>query len=62
MYHVSSQFLVSCQIIIKIFYDGFGYNVFFYHIYNTFDPPHDKTNRNTVRPSKTQISLGIRLV
>ena len=25
----------------------------------TFEPPHDKTNKMTVRPSKTQISLGI---
>ena len=25
-------------------------------------PPHDKTNKMTVRPTKTQISLGIRLV
>ena len=26
----------------------------------TFEPPHDKTNKMTVRPAKTQISLGIR--
>ena len=25
-------------------------------------PPHDKTNKMTVRPAKTQISLGIRSV
>ena len=25
-----------------------------------FEPPHDKTNKMTVRPVKTQISLGIR--
>ena len=25
-----------------------------------FEPPHDKTNKMTVRPAKTQISLGIR--
>ena len=24
----------------------------------TFEPPHDKTNKVTVRPAKTQISLG----
>ena len=24
-----------------------------------FEPPHDKTNKMTVRPAKTQISLGI---
>ena len=24
------------------------------------EPPHDKTNKMTVRPAKTQISLGIR--
>ena len=24
-----------------------------------FEPPHDKTNKVTVRPAKTQISLGI---
>ena len=28
----------------------------------TFEPPHDKTNKMTVRPAKTQISLGIRPV
>ena len=27
-----------------------------------FEPPHDKTNNVVVRPAKTQISLGIRLV
>ena len=26
------------------------------------EPPHDKTSKMTVRPVKTQISLGIRLV
>ena len=25
-----------------------------------FEPPHDKTNKTTVLPAKTQISLGIR--
>ena len=29
---------------------------------NVNEPPHDKTNKMTVRPAKTQISLGIRLV
>ena len=28
----------------------------------TFEPPHDKTNKMTVRPAKTQISLSIRPV
>ena len=28
----------------------------------TFEPPPDKTNKMTVRPAKSQISLGIRLV
>ena len=27
---------------------------------NTFEPRHDKTNKMSVRPAKTQISLGIR--
>ena len=27
-----------------------------------YKPPHDKTNKMTVRPAKTQISLGIRPV
>ena len=26
------------------------------------EPPHDKTSKMTVRPAKTQISLGIRQV
>ena len=30
--------------------------------YRTYEPPHDKTNKMTVRPAKTQISLGIRPV
>ena len=25
----------------------------------TYEPPHDKTNKMSVRPAKTQISLGI---
>ena len=29
---------------------------------STSEPPHDKTNKMTVRPAKTQISLGIRSV
>ena len=29
---------------------------------NLYEPPHDKTNKVAVRPSKTQISLGIRPV
>ena len=28
----------------------------------SFEPPHHKTNKITVRPAKTQISLGIRPV
>ena len=28
----------------------------------TYDPVHDKTNKMTVRPVKTQINLGIRPV
>ena len=28
----------------------------------TFEPPHDKTSKMTLRPAKTQISLGIRPV
>ena len=27
-----------------------------------YEPPRDKTNKMTVRPAKTQISLGIHLV
>ena len=29
-------------------------------IVNIIEPPHDKTNKMTVRPAKTLISLGIR--
>ena len=28
-------------------------------VHHTFEPPHDKTNKMTVRPAQTQISLGI---
>ena len=28
---------------------------------NKYEPPHDKTNRMTVHPAKTQINLGIRV-
>ena len=31
-------------------------------LFLTYEPPHDKTNEMTVRPAKTQISLGIRPV
>ena len=27
-----------------------------------FEPRHDKTNKMSVRPAKTQFSLGIRLI
>ena len=39
-------------------------NVIFENIYHSsiFEPRHDKTNKVTVRPVKTQISLGIRSV
>ena len=30
-----------------------------YPVYLSFEPRHDKTNKMTVRPAKTQISLGI---
>ena len=30
--------------------------------WNVYEPWHDKTNKKSVRPAKTQISLGIRLV
>ena len=30
--------------------------------YTRYETPHDKTNKMTVRPAKTQISLGIRPV
>ena len=32
------------------------------NVQSKFEPPHDKTNKMTVRPAKTQISLGIRPV
>ena len=32
------------------------------HLLSLFEPRHDKTNKVTVRPAKTQISLGIRPV
>ena len=31
-------------------------------LHSTYEPPHDKTNKLTVRPAKTQNSLGIRPV
>ena len=31
-------------------------------VVSLFEPRHDKTNKVTVRPAKTQISLGIRRV
>ena len=42
-----------------------GCNCIYKHFVETkiivfrFEPPHDKTNKMTVRPAKTQISLGI---
>ena len=32
------------------------------HIFLSSEPPHEKTNKMTVRPAKTPISLGIRPV
>ena len=32
------------------------------HVLRNYEPPHDKTNKMTVRPAKTQISLDIRPV
>ena len=37
------------------------YQTFFTGI-SYFEPRHDKTNKMTVRPAKTQISMGIRPV
>ena len=37
-------------------------SIFTVHTISIFEPPHDKTNKMTVRPAKTQISLGIRPV
>ena len=39
-----------------------GDQLYMYHHNNTFESRHDKTNKMTVRPAKTQISLGIRPV
>ena len=33
-----------------------------YFVVSLFEPPHDKTNKMSMRPAKTQISLGIRPV
>ena len=40
--------------------DVYDQRVHFQRVWN--EPPHDKTNKMTVRPAKTQISLGIRPV
>ena len=34
---------------------------FYWKARKRYEPPRDKTNKVTVRPAKTQISLGIRL-
>ena len=39
----------------------FTENMYFQHVFG-YEPPHDKTNKMTVRPAKAQISLGIRPV
>ena len=36
--------------------------LFAYFLYNIYEPPRDKTNKVSVRPAKTQISLGTRPV
>ena len=38
------------------------FSEFYSRSHNTYELPHDKTNKMTVRPAKTQISLGIRPV
>ena len=59
-------FPVSFSIQSKNILSLFCYGIFYYGIVaektTTFEPPHDKTNKMTVRPAKTQISLGIRPV
>ena len=54
--------------------DGLGMSIFSFllHLLDTlllaktdlfkFEPPHNRTNKMTMRPAKTQISLGIRPV
>ena len=39
----------------EAFVDGYDQSSY----QGTCEPPHDKTNKMTVRPAKTQISLGI---
>ena len=41
---------------------GIHFHIFAAFLFRIFEPPRDKTNKMTLRPAKTQISLGIRPV
>ena len=49
-------------VLISSFHESFVEPRSWYCCYQNFEPPYDKINKMTVRPAKTQISLGIRLV
>ena len=62
---------INCFIVIKYLFAGQCiipvcgiFLDFFLYLYlvSWYEPPHDKTNKMSVRPAKTQISLGIRPV
>ena len=50
------------QTLIWVLTVGLVNRIAMHWIANIYEPPHDKTNKVTVRPAKTQISLGIRPV
>ena len=55
------KLLLSC--FVKLTLESFIYKFRQYNMwYYLFEPRHDKTNKMSVRPAKTQISLGIRPV
>ena len=52
-------FTVKVAIKIRLFDSSDEISVYINKIKMKIEPQHDKTNKMTVRPAKTQISLGI---
>ena len=52
-------FKMSLMHDVKTFFFSYDVSFFFYILfYQTFEPPRFKTNKMSVRPAKSQISLG----
>ena len=64
LYKISLQTVYVVLQLISVARVGAGFVTFLWNclLLESFEPRHDKTNKVSVRPAKTQISLGIRPV